>query len=89
MRSLTFLLATSVLVSMAMLVGVAMADDTGVGVCIVGNGASLNDAAGAGPYVGLNVNTTSGPSTYSNQSGFYKQCCAETGQEPDCFDRVA
>lgn len=100
MKSITMFVAGSLALWMMVLTG-AMASDTGVGVCVLGQGGSLNDETGPGPYVGVNVGTpTTDPTgvfgfgqgsetgAYDNNEDYEAQCCAETGQTPDCFAPV-
>ena len=88
MKSVTMFVAGSLALSMMVLAGMASAADTGAGVCVAGIGASLNDDTGPGPYAGVNVGTASETGAYDNNEDFEAQCCAETGQPPDCFAPV-
>jgi hypothetical protein len=101
MKFFTTTMALFMLTYMSMFVGVAMASDTGAGVCAAGIGISFNDVTGAGPYAGVNVGSPvadptgvvgfGGGSTtgaYDNEADFAAQCCAETGSPPDCFEPV-
>lgn len=88
MKSVTLFVSGSLALSMMVLAGAAIAADTGVGVCVVGIGASMNDELGPGPYVGVNAGQNSTTGAYDNNEDFEEQCCAETGSPPDCFAPV-
>jgi hypothetical protein len=62
--------------------------DVGVGACVVGNGFSFGAAGTPDAYAGVNVGQNSETGVYDNQVDYETQCCAETGQEPDCFKPV-
>ena len=86
MKFFNTMMALMMLVYMSMFVGVAMADP-GAGVCVAGNGASLGIPA-AGSFTGVNVGTASATGVYDSQEDYEAECCAETGQAPDCFQPV-
>lgn len=91
--------AGSLAVSMMMLAGLASAD--GVGGCVAGQGFNFQPQLGTGAYAGVNVaSPAADPSglfgfgqgsetgVYSTPAEYEAQCCAETGQQPDCFAPV-
>jgi hypothetical protein len=86
MKFFNTMMALMMLVYMSMFVGVAMADP-GAGACAAGNGVSIGiDVDGS--FTGVNVGQNSETGIYSDQTDYETQCCAETGQEPDCFEPV-
>ena len=99
MKFFTKLMALSMLLYMSMFIGVAVADP-GAGVCALGNGVSIGidvDGSFTGVNVGSPVADPSGAlgfgqgsatGIYSDQADYEGQCCAETGQPPDCFEPV-
>lgn len=88
MKMATMLIGSGLALSMMILAGNVLADDTGAGVCVLGVGTDLNDNTGAGPYAGVNVGQNSATGVYSTSGDFETQCCAETGSAPDCFAPV-
>lgn len=89
MKTISIALAATLAIWASLAIGTAMSADTGVGVCILGTGFSLNDETGAGPYAGVNVgqaNSTTG--VYDSNESFEEQCCAEMNQPADCFAPV-
>lgn len=88
MQRITIFVAGGLALSMMVLSGLVVADDTGFGACVLGNGFDINDASGSGPYRGVNVGESSGVNVYEDAASYEAQCCAETGQPPDCFAPV-
>lgn len=82
MKTLLFAAAVGYVLMWAV---VPTAEAVGVGVCVMGNGASISD--GTDPFVGANVGTVA-PGVYTSQGEYEAACCAETGQPPDCFDPI-
>lgn len=80
-------LAITLTFSMMVLTGAVRAEG-GVGVCAAGLGASLHSSS-APSYVGVNAGTNSESGMFSERSSFESQCCAETGQPPECFAPAA
>lgn len=74
----------------AMCTGIGRADVT-AGVCVLGYGAEANNLpVPTDPtFIGVNVGMNSETDVYDSQEDFETQCCAETGQPPDCFEPVS
>lgn len=63
--------------------------ESGVGLCVLGEGASLYTSAGA-TFVGVNVGwDNSTTSAHTARAAYEAECCAETHQPPDCFRPAA
>jgi hypothetical protein len=62
--------------------------DAGLGVCVLGNGVSV-DAPTSPVYAGVNVGQNSETDVYMTKAEYEEQCCAETNQPPDCFEPVS
>lgn len=88
MRTTPFLTAILLILSVLALAGAARGD-AGVGACVLGQGFSVTTSAAAGPFAGANVGTASQSGVYVDQGQYEAQCCAETGQAPDCFRPAA
>ena len=88
MKSISFVLSIMIALWFATAVGIAGASDAGVGVCVLGNGATFTTPEAQNTFVGVNVGQNSETGVYGDQVAYETQCCAETGQEPDCFEPV-
>ncbi|HUS62244.1 MAG TPA: hypothetical protein VMY34_08610 [Acidimicrobiales bacterium] len=89
MKRRLFLLCGTAAFTASFIGSVGARADVGGGACAFGTGfgVSIPDPT-TNVYVGVNVGENSETGVFDNQTDYETQCCAETGQEPDCFDPI-